>query len=220
MADRSAPRQARAANQLRRIQERLAGKAKAPFRKDVSTDFPLRGFVACASCGQPMTAAWAKGRHQRYAYYHCFQKGCPEARKSIRKERVETEFEELLDGIIPNKQIFLMFREMVRDLWAEIGEKTKTRGSSLKAESTQIEARTARLTERVVATDSPAVIEAYETQIHQLHAKKLTKQERLAKCGRSLVDFDNAFRTAFAFLANPYKLRRSPDLEDRRTCSG
>ena len=200
-----------------RIQDRLAGKARAPIRKDISTDFPLRGFLACASCGQPMTAAWAKGRHQRYAYYHCFQKGCPEARKSIRKERVESEFETLLEGIIPNKQIFLVFREMVRDLWVGIGEKTKTRGSSLKAEIAQIEARIARLTERVTATDSPAVIEAYETQIHQLHTEKIAKQERLAKCGRPLVDFDDAFRTAFVFLANPYKLWRSPDLEDRRT---
>jgi len=61
------------------------------------------------------------------------------------------------------------------------------------------------------------VIEAYETQIHQLHAEKLTKLERLTNCGRAIMDFDDAFRTAFAFLANSYKLWRSPELEDRRT---
>lgn len=34
---------------------RLEG-AKAPARKDISEDFPLRGFVACSDCEKPMTA--------------------------------------------------------------------------------------------------------------------------------------------------------------------
>ena len=35
------------------IQNRLNGRAKAPMRKDLSQDFPLRGFVTCgSSCGQ------------------------------------------------------------------------------------------------------------------------------------------------------------------------
>lgn len=43
------------------IQERRNGVAKAPARKDLNEDFPLRGFVTCGCCGEPLTACWTKG---------------------------------------------------------------------------------------------------------------------------------------------------------------
>ena len=51
-----------------RIQERMRGTAKAPARKDISEDFPLRGFVLCDDCDQPMTSCWSKGRTKHYPY--------------------------------------------------------------------------------------------------------------------------------------------------------
>ena len=45
-----------------KIQRRIKGNANAPMRKDINDDFPLRGFVTCACCGQPMTACWSQGR--------------------------------------------------------------------------------------------------------------------------------------------------------------
>jgi hypothetical protein len=39
-----------------RIQARLTSTAKAPARKDISADFPLRGFILCNDCGKPLTA--------------------------------------------------------------------------------------------------------------------------------------------------------------------
>ncbi|HWV83449.1 MAG TPA: recombinase zinc beta ribbon domain-containing protein [Hyphomicrobiaceae bacterium] len=56
----------------------------------------MRGFVACACCGEAITACWSKGRSRRYGYYLCDTKGRPEARKSFRKETVEGELEALL----------------------------------------------------------------------------------------------------------------------------
>ena len=41
----------------RRVQDRLNGTAYAPARKDLSEDFPLRGFITCACCEKPMTAS-------------------------------------------------------------------------------------------------------------------------------------------------------------------
>ncbi|OYX96614.1 MAG: hypothetical protein B7Y31_02230 [Novosphingobium sp. 16-62-11] len=41
------------------IQQRLAGKARAPSRKDINADFPMRGFIACGDCHYPMRARLA-----------------------------------------------------------------------------------------------------------------------------------------------------------------
>lgn len=46
---------------FQKIQQRLNGQAKAPVREDINEDFPLRGFVACVSCGTPMTSCWSRG---------------------------------------------------------------------------------------------------------------------------------------------------------------
>ena len=45
-----------------KIQDRLAAGARAPARKDISDDFPLRGFVLCDDCGKPLTACWSKSK--------------------------------------------------------------------------------------------------------------------------------------------------------------
>ncbi|WP_300285382.1 zinc ribbon domain-containing protein [Nitrosomonas sp.] len=52
----------------------MNGQAKAPVRKDINEDFPLRGFVTCACCGSPLTVCWTRGRGGLYAYYLCYGK--------------------------------------------------------------------------------------------------------------------------------------------------
>ena len=66
-----------------KIQKRLNESACVPARKDINSDFPLRGFVICGDCGERLTGCWAKGRTSYYAYYQCFSKGCPSYGKSI-----------------------------------------------------------------------------------------------------------------------------------------
>lgn len=70
----------------------MKGKAKAPARKDISEDFPLRGFVPCDDCGQPMTSCWSKGRSKHSPYYLCDTGGCESGRKSIPRDKVEDGF--------------------------------------------------------------------------------------------------------------------------------
>ena len=81
---------------FQRIQNRLNETAYAATRVDAAEEFPLRGFVTCDCCGHALTAYWAKGRNKRYPYYECFNKHCDERRKSIRKDVIEKEFEDLI----------------------------------------------------------------------------------------------------------------------------
>ena len=97
------------------IQERRNGGApKVPARQDLSDDFPLRGFVTCGHCGEPLTACWSKGRSARYPYYLCDTRGCPVSRKSIRKEVIEGEFEALLCALRPSEGLYNLARPIHR----------------------------------------------------------------------------------------------------------
>ena len=82
-----------------RIQEILNGKVYAPARKDISEDCPLRGFVLCDDCAQPLTSCWSKGRNKHYPYYLCDTPKCPSRRKSIARAKIENGAVEILRSL-------------------------------------------------------------------------------------------------------------------------
>ena len=71
------------------VQRRIKEDARAPARKDISADFPLRGFVLCADYDKPLTACWSNSKTgKKHPYYMCFSKGCASYCKSIRRGRI------------------------------------------------------------------------------------------------------------------------------------
>lgn len=118
------------------IQDRLANKAKAPARKDLNKDFPLRGFVSCADCGQSLTANWSRGSNARYPYYLCRTKGCDSEAKSIARAKVEGAFETLLRSLVPTRELVELAAEIFRDLWNQREEAAQLRRKTMKAEAT------------------------------------------------------------------------------------
>ena len=74
-------------------------------------DFPLRHFVRCGECGDPITGSWSAGRTRSYAYYHC-QDGCTR----VPKEIFEARFVELLKVLQPKPEYVALFREVVLDV--------------------------------------------------------------------------------------------------------
>jgi site-specific DNA recombinase len=198
------------------IQDRRLGVAKVPARVDLSEEFPLRGFVACGHCGEPLTGCWSKGRSARYAYYLCDTRHCAMTRKSIRREEMEKAFENLLRSLKPSEGLFNLAYQMFRDFWEARIASGNTQGKSLEQDIRLIERKIEALLDRIVDANGEAVIAAYEKRIAELETQKALMRERIANCGRPLKSFGDTYRTAFDFLANPYNLWTSPRIEDRR----
>lgn len=201
---------------FRTIQDRLAGNAKTPARKDLSADFPLRGSVVCGRCGTPLTACWTKGKYSRYPYYLCPRKGCESYGKSIRRAAIEGEFEELLHDLRPAPELFSVARAMFEDLWNHRLATAETRRSSLKAALAKVERDIERFLDRVAQAELPSVITAYENRIRRLEERKIEISEKIANCGRPLRSFDETLRTSLDFLANPCNLWASDHLEHKK----
>ena len=199
-----------------RVQDRLNDQTKAPTRKDINADFPLRGFVTCACCDEPMTSCWSTGRSRKYPYYMCDTKGCPEYRKSVRKERIEGDFEALLTRMVPERDLFLMIYQMLEEFWDHLRSLADQNASDAKREIRQIEQKTSQLTDRIIATDSEMLIAAYETEIKKLERRKICLSEDIVRYGKPAGGFRETYRTAMEFLANPWKLWASEHLGDKR----
>tara|TARA_E500000318_G_scaffold107170_1_gene116110 strand:- start:4 stop:1584 length:1581 start_codon:yes stop_codon:yes gene_type:complete len=199
-----------------KVQDRLEGRAQAPARKDFKADFPLRGFVCCASCDHPMTAAWSKGRYAHYPYYVCYQKGCELRGKSIRREKIESAFEILLKQLTPAPALMALVRAMFTDRWQQQSSSADQVAASARRDIAGVEAKIAKLVDRIMASENERVIKAYEDQIKSLDKQKITLAEIAANAAHPKKTFDESFRTAWAFLSNPWKLWDSGVLEHQR----
>ena len=200
-----------------RVQERLAGVGRLSKRKNLHEDFPLRGFVECADCGTPLTSCWSKGRNDVHPYYLCHKRGCESYGKSIRRDMIEGEFEELLHAVRPSPSLFQIAKGMFRDLWDHRLKQGQTQTKHLKAELAKLDAQVGQFLDRVVEANVPSVIAAYEDRIRKIEEQKLLLQERLANTASPASTFDDALRTALDFVSNPWNLWKSHRLEDRRT---
>ncbi len=153
---------------------------------------------------------------QLQLHYLCQTKGCEQRSKSIRKEKLEGEFEVLLRDLKPTRGLFNVVTDMFHDLWemhrAGVGERTEAMKSELKALSRKAD----QLMDRLVDTSDAALVPAYEKKLRDLELRKAELTERIGQCGRQLPDFRETYRTALAFLANPWNLWASERLEDKR----
>ncbi len=200
-----------------KIQAHLTNLAKAPARKDLNTDFPLRGFVACGDCGHPLTSCWSKSNTgKKHPYYFCFKKGCDSYRKSIRKEDLEGAFDTLLGSLKPTKTLFSLVREMLKDAWDQrLSQVTELRKSLTQA-AAKIEKQIEQLLDRIVEASNPSVISAYEKRIASLEKDKLVIAEQERTAGQPKHAFEKVFELAMTFLSNPQKLWASDRLEVKR----
>ncbi|GAA6210951.1 recombinase family protein [Hyphomicrobiales bacterium 4NK60-0047b] len=198
------------------IQSHSKALANAPARKDLNQDFPLRGFVTCGHCNQPMSAYWAKGRNKKYPYYECFQKGCEGHRKSIRKDVIEGEFESLLTDLTPSEDLFRMAFHMFKDMWENKAEKLKKLHVGINRELVELDKKIEQFLERIVETNNNSLITAYENKIEDLQSRKHLLIEKRGTSTQNSGDIKRVFRTAFEFLQNPQKLWLSDHLEDKR----
>ena len=203
---------------FQKIQDRLAAGAYAPPRKDINADFPLRGFVLCNDCHHPLTAAWSKSKTgKKHPYYLCHSKGCTSYRKSIRRDVLEDEFEELLHGLRPTEKLFDSAIAMFRDNWTQRQAQGASLRSQLKQEAAEIDGQIESLVDRVMDASSPSVIAAYEKRITALEQRKLVIAEKIGHKARESRTFEDMFELALGFLKNPCKLWDSGKLSLQRT---
>ena len=193
-----------------RIQERLKEGAKAPARADINTDFPLRGSVSCGGCGKPMTSCWSKSKTgKKHPYYMCFNKGCDESRKSIRRDQLEGDFAALLEELTPSTTLFGLVRSLFKHGWDQRLAQAQDFARRFTRDIQTLEKQIDGLLDRIVEASNPNVVSAYEKKIAKLERDKLALEEKRLQTGQTRGHFEELFELAMAFFATPSKLWHS-----------
>lgn len=200
-----------------RIQDRINGKAKAPARANISNDFPLRGFVLCGDCNNPLTACWSTAKSgKKHPYYLCHTKGCISYRKSIRRDAVENEFMAILTSFKPTKKLFDLSKAIWKQVWSFRLESAASVQANAKRDTQALDEKIESLLDRIVEATTPSVIKAYEKRIANLEREKLILEERASKTHKPQRSFEEMFELAMYFLANPQKLWEKGNLHEKR----
>jgi site-specific DNA recombinase len=151
---------------FQKVQDILSGKKKKiNSHTRENKDFPLRGYVYCEKCGNQMTASWATGRNQRYAYYWC-QHGC---KTNVRKEKLEDLFVEKLQAMEPKAELMDLFEAIFTDVWQN-NQKTQIKfNSNLNSQLEKAKKRKSRITELLI--DGTLEREMYAEKMSEVTAE-------------------------------------------------
>ena len=201
-----------------KIQRRLNETAYAPARKDISADFPLRGFVACNDCGHPYTSGWSKSKTgQKHAYYRCGYRPCSSYGKSTRRDVLEQDVTNLVRNLQPSRHVIGLARAMLEHAWNIRLSRVDSMKADLKCQLVDLDGKINRLVDRIADTDLQRVSQAYENRISEMEKSKLLLVEKLENGVGSKHTFTQMFELAIAFLSNPWKLWETGNLALRRT---
>ena len=186
------------------VQQRVRGNG-IPHKK-VNEDFPLRGFVRCASCGKPLTAGWAKGRKERYPRYWCYQKGCGAV--GISREDLELHFFRVLGTLEPVGEFLAQLPTLAARSWearkARISDDAKTLSTRLADQrSLNQKAIVAKLNGELSAEDFEVVkrstseeITRIEEQIKALDSERSTMEDLVAQTECRAMNFAQSWKSA------------------------
>ncbi len=199
-----------------KIQTKLRSKTTTHTKKVINEDFPLRGFVLCGDCKQPVTASWSKGRNGKFPYYRCKTKGCSERNKSIRKKTIEEEFSDIIGKIKPSEEVLNLTKEIVGDVWRKresdlvIGKyRSETEIENLVKEKDRFLELLSR------ATDNN-VISAYEEKVAKISEKVLVLKDSLMSYDKHKPNIETALDIVFDFLKNPLKQWEKENIHTKR----
>ena len=138
-------------------------------------------------------------------------------RKSIKRDELEGEFEELLSRLEPSGGLFKIVRAMFKDAWEMRAAQATEVVAELKANVRTLDKQIDQLLDRIVETGNTSVVRAYEKKVAKLEREKALAQEKLAETGKPRHTFEESFEHALNFLASPCKIWKKAGLLGRKT---
>lgn len=199
-----------------KVQEILDGKKPqvTGYNRN-NPDFPLRQFLTCPNCNQPLTGGWSKGNAKnKFPYYHCYNKDCS-CKLRVRADIVNKIFPEYLKTIKPEPHLLELYKAVLKDVFKINTKEHKSHIDCLNRRLSQVQERKDKLLdmymdEKVSEVDYRRKSELLENTIKEI-------REELFQTPPLEEDFNAYIDYAFSVIANVDKMwaNGSLDLKQR-----
>jgi hypothetical protein len=138
-------------------------------------------------------------------------------RKSIRAEKIDAAFAEVMQSLAPSKGMVAIVTKMFKDAWNPRLALATAQKDDLKREIAQIDKQLDSLLDRIVETNNASVIMAYEKKIAKLEQDKLILADRMDQTGQPRHTLEEIFELSMAFFANPWNIWKKGNLALKKT---
>lgn len=194
------------------VQDVLEGRKRnlpiSPFCQ--KEELPLRGFLICAKCGNPLTGSASKGRSARYYYYHC-KNGCKER---FRASEANEKFEQMLAYVGNMDKIYRSCELIMSGAHKKNGQDKSNEISAAKKEleicKKRLEnAQTLMLDGELDAAEYRKIKSKLEPELERI-ATKISQLSKNDNNKKEVIDF------GFYFLRNMNKLFAGASIDNKR----
>lgn len=192
-----------------RVQSVLSGSGQSVSHYRKNASFPLRKFVKC-ECGSSLTGSFSTGKSgKRYPYYRCPKCGLV----NVKKEKIESEFYELLESLKPEPEYIVVIKEMIKEVYY-------SRESENIQIKTNIESDIKRCNdqkERLISALAEGVLshEDYRLTIDKIESKLIAKNLELSDLKVETLEIEAAIDYAERVVSNAAVLWQSSDIEQK-----
>lgn len=199
-----------------KIQQRLKNYTSIHQKSKLDGEFVLRGYVNCAYCGKKLTAYISKGKYNRYPYYSCKNPICNVKDKTIAKEKLESEFIELLKNVQPTEDLLNRTTRIFETLWNEYTNGAKKAQQDLKRELNLIEEEIKKVIDKITNTESDLVSKALENKVEDLEKKRLQTRYKLESFQDHAKDFRTPLKRVMEFIKDTDSIWINGSTDERK----
>lgn len=189
---------------FQKVQDKLSGIRPKLTKRNLSADFPVRGFVNCITCNTPLTASWSTRRDKiKEPYYRCHKKvsDCMHGGKSIKRDLLHDSVRSLLEDATPSREIFSLTRAITERLYQKRSETFHQQAEMEKKQVKQLEKQIEGLIDTLVSA-TPAVQARLNQRIEDLEIEKKDLERRLVS-DSCPVELGTALDRVFEFMKSP-----------------
>lgn len=196
------------------VQMILMGKRKRlGVKQRLHPDFPLRVFVRCGHCNEPLTGSWSTGRHgKKYANYSCRNGECRKV--NTRKDDIESSFMAALEATKPSPVAIRLFEEVIRDVLKQQASEGLARVAAANRQLKVVDQKI-ELLEAAYLFEKRVDAETYERQLAKLREQRLLVQIELGEATTDEHQVNEAVEFSIRLLSDPSEMWRVASPEHR-----
>ena len=185
---------------------------KSNNRIDRSEDFPLRWFLFCQTSNLPLS--WARSQWQRQKFpYYTFNRKSELFWKSINRDIIHKQLENILKNIQPKEDLISAFEETIKYIIKNKEQEKFEIQKNNEKEIKNIDNKINNFLDRIWNTENEILISNYEKKIEELND---LKNQILQKYDLTVKNFRTPLENKLKLVRNSLEIWKKWDLEIKR----
>ena len=172
----------------------------------------MRGIAVCVGCNVPLRSSITKANGGSYHYYLCQTKGCDHYGKSIKRDKIEGDVDELIKSLQPTVGLMAAAKAMFRHIWEAKEAQAEDVLRTEKRKIASLDKEIDRLLKTITSLSKAPVIARREGKIDMFEREKSKLAQEITEMAKPKGSFEEKLETVLTFLANPFKIWASGNI--------